>query len=180
MLAKEPDNPDLHRKIAPLLVSTRQEKDAWAAYRRAAEGLERLGLVELAIGVFGEATGRLPRQVQVWSALAELELKRSRPADAHKALLEGRSHFRSRKQRSEAIQLLTRARKLEPRHFETCFDLAGLLARAGGRDRARRMLDELASWVQGRKLRRVRAKQFAISPSPANGWRWMRATFGRR
>ena len=33
------------------------------------------------LGVFREATGRLPRQVQVWSSLAELELKRSRPAD---------------------------------------------------------------------------------------------------
>lgn len=180
VLAKEPDNPDLHRKVAPLLVSTRKEKDAWAAYRRAAEGFERQGFVEQAIGVFREATGRLPRQVEVWSSLAELELKRSRPADAHKALLEGRRHFRSRKHRAEAIQLLTRARKLEPRHFETSFDLAGLLARAGGRARARRMLDELASWAQGRKLRRVRARQFNLAPSPASGWRWMRAAFGLR
>ena len=180
VLAKEPDNPDLHRKIAPLLVSTRKEKEAWAAYRRAAEGFERGGFVEQAIGVFREATGQLPHEVEVWSALAELELKRQRPADAHKALLEGRRHFRSRRYRAEAIQLLMRARKLDPRHFETSFDLAVMLARAGGRARAGRLLDELATWAQGRKLRRVRARQFTLSPTPASGWRWMRAALGLR
>lgn len=180
VLAKEPDNPDLHRKVAPLLATTRQEAQAWTAYRSAAEGLVRQGFVEQAIGVFREATGYLPRRVEVWLSLAELEVKRNRPADAHKALLDGRRHFRGRKRRSEAIQLLARARRLDPRHFETSFELAGLLARSGARVRAQRMLDELASWVQGSKLRRVRGRQFGLAPSPATGWRWMRAALGLR
>jgi tetratricopeptide (TPR) repeat protein len=180
VLEKEPDNPDLHRKVAPLLAATRQEAKAWTAYRSAAEGLVRQGFVEQAIGVFREATGYLPRRVEVWLSLAELELKRNRPLDAHKALLDGRRHFRSRKHRSEAIQLLVRARKLDPRHFETNFDLAGLLARGGARVRAQRLLDELAMWAHGGKLRRVRGRQFGLAPSPTAGWRWMRAAFGLR
>lgn len=180
VLAKEPDNPDLHRKVAPLLAATKQEAQAWAAYRRAVDGLVQQGFLEQAIGVFREATGYLPRHVEVWSGLAELELKRQRSADAHKALLEGRRHFRSRKHRAEAIALLTRARKIDPRHFETSFDLAGLLGRSGASRRAQRLLDELASWTQGPKLRRVRARQFGLSPSPAAGWRWMRAALRGR
>jgi len=178
VLQKEPENPELHRKVAPLLVATRKEAEAWASYRSAAEGFARQGFVEQAIGVFREATDQLPRQVEAWSGLAGLELERRRPADAHKALLQGRSHFRSRKQRSDAIRLLLQARKLEPGHFETSFDLAGLLARSGARARARRLLDELASWATGANLRRVRARQFGIAPTPATGWRWLRAAFG--
>jgi tetratricopeptide (TPR) repeat protein len=180
VLEREPDNPDLHRKVAPLLAATRQESQAWTAYRTAAERLVRQGFVEQAIGVFREATGYLPRRVEVWISLAELEVGRNRPLDAHKALLDARHHFRGRKQRADAIQLLMRARKLDPRHFDTSFELAGLLARSGARVRAQRLLDELASWVQGRKLRRVRGRQFGLAPSPASGWRWMRAALGLR
>ncbi len=180
VLAKEPDNVELHRKVAPLLAETKQEQEAWSSYRKAAEGLVRQGFLEQAIGMFREASGYLPCTVDVWNTLADLELERSRPVDAHKALLEGRSHFRARKHRSEAILLLQRARKLEPRHFETNYDLAGLLARSGARARAQRLLEELSTWVGGRQLRRVRRRQFGISPSPAAAWRWLRAVFGRR
>ena len=180
VLAKEPDNAELHRKIAPLLAETRQQSEAWTSYRKAADGLVKQGFIEQAIGMFREASGYLPCTVDVWNTLADLELERKRPVDAHRALIEGRSHFRARKHRAEAILLLQRARKLEPRHFETTFDLAGLLARSGARPRAHRLLEELSSWAGGRQLRRVRRRQFGISPTPASAWRWLRSLFGMR
>ncbi len=180
VLAKEPDNVELHRKIAPLLAETRQSSEALTSYRKAAEGLVKQGFLEQAIGMFREASGYMPCTVDVWNTLADLEIQRQRPVDAHKALLEGRRHLRARKHRTEAILLLQRARKLEPRHFETNFDLAGLLARTGARPRAQRMLDELSTWVAGRQLRRVRRRQFGISPTPIAAWRWIRALFGLR
>jgi tetratricopeptide (TPR) repeat protein len=180
VLSREPENPDLHRKIAPLLAETKQQAAAWEAYRKAAEGLVRKGFVEQAIGMFREAAGYLPRHAAVWNTLADLEMERRRPLDAHKALLEGRRHLRSRSQRADAIQLLIRARKIAPRHFDTSFDLAGLLARSGARNRAQRLLEELSEWVGGRQLQRVRRRQFGISPTPAAFWRWLRALFGLR
>lgn len=180
VLAKEPQNPELHRKVAPLLAETRQETEAWASYRKAADVLLKQGFLEQAIGMFREAAGCMPCAVDVWNALADLELARSRPVDAHQALLEGRRNFRSRRQRSEAILLLSRARRIEPRDFETSFDLAGLLARSGARIRAQRMLEELSTFCAGRQLRRVRRRQLGISPSPGSAWRWLRAHFGHR
>ena len=76
-------------------------------------------------------------------------------------LVEGRRHFRSRRQRAEAVLLLSRAREIDPRNFETSFELAGLLARTGARRRAQRMLQELSTWTSGRQLRRVRRRQLA-------------------
>lgn len=180
VLAVEPDNPDLHRRIAPLLAKTRRPDEAWASYRRAVDGLQQRGFADQAVGVLREASSLLPREPEAWMALADLELARRRPVDAHRVLLEGRRHFRSRRDRAQAIGLLLLARKLSPWDFDTSFDLAGLLARAGARGRARRLLEEIAAWARPRDLRRVRARQFAMSPTPAAGWRWVRAFGGRR
>ena len=175
LLAVEPENPDLHRRIAPLLAETKQPAEAWASYRRAVDGLVSQGFVEQAVGVLREASTRLPREPEVWGGLADLEIQRRRPVDAHKVLLEGRRHFRSKRHRSKAILLLLRARKLAPRDFSTNYDLAGLLAKAGARGRARSLLEEIASWARAGQLRRVRARQFALSPTPAAAWGWLRA-----
>jgi hypothetical protein len=99
--------------------------------------------------------------------------------DAHKVLLEGHRHFRSRRDRSNAILLLLRARKLAPRDFGTNYDLAKLLSKAGARGRARSLLEEIASWARAGQLRRVRARQFALSPTPAAAGRWLRALIAR-
>lgn len=178
VLEVEPENHELHRKVAPLLAETRQEAEAWASYRRAAEGLVRRGFLDQAIGVLREASGYLRRRAEVWWALADLEIKRRRPVDAHKVLIEGRRHLRSKKERPQAIQLLLRARKLVPHDFETDYDLVGLLARSGERTRAGRLLGELAATARGGQLRRVRARQFGLSPTPVTAWRWLRALFG--
>jgi tetratricopeptide (TPR) repeat protein len=179
LLAVEPENPDLHRRIAPLLAETKQPAAAWESYRRAVDRLVSQGFVEQAVGVLREASVHLPREPEVWGQLADLELRRRRPVDAHKVLLEGRRHFRSKRNRSHAILLLLRARKLAPRDFSTNYDLAGLLAKAGGRGRARSLLEEIASWARAGQLRRVRARQFALSPTPAAAWGWMRALVAR-
>ena len=132
------------------------------------------------IGVLREATTRLPREPAVWGALADLELKRKRQADAHRVLWEGHRHFRGKKDRSQAILLLLRARKLAPHDFRTNFDLAGVLARAGAPGRARTLLEEMAAWTRGPQLRKVRARQLVLSPTPAALWRWLRAAFTGR
>jgi Flp pilus assembly protein TadD len=137
------------------------------------------GFTEKAVGVLREASAHLPREPEVWGRLADLEIQRRRLADAHKVLLEGRGHFRSKRDRSNAILLLLRARKLAPRDFRTNFDLAGLLAKAGARGRARSLLEEIASWARAGELRRVRARQFALSPTPVAAWGWLRALVAR-
>ncbi len=175
VLEVEPENPDVLRRVAPLLARTRQPAEAWATYRRAAERLVEQGFVDQAIGVYREASSYLPTEVGVWQALADLELERKRPADAVNTLLEGRQHFRSKRLRRQCIDLLIRARKIAPSHFKVNFDLAGQLAKAGARERAVRVLEGLLPHAQRGQRRRIRARLFWISPAPGTAWRWLRA-----
>ena len=175
VLAGEPGHADLHRRIAPLLAANRQPVDAWRSYSKAVTSLVAAGFLEQAAGVLREACDRLPREPETWQRLSEVQQERKRPVDAHQVLLEGRRHFRSRKDRGPAIALLRRARKLAPTDFATNHDLAGLLAREGARQPAQRILEELAAVVRNSQLRRVRGRQLALSPSPGLVWLWLRA-----
>ena len=179
VLAVEPENPDLHRKIAPLLAQTKQVESAWTSYRRAAEALHKAGFSERAIGVHREAVRVLPRQVAAWKRLAELELERGRKPDALAALATGRRQFRSRRTRQHAIVLLTEAYKLDPTQIELIFDLASLLARTGARGRAMALLDALLV-KRPAAATAIRARQFRIAPGPARAWQYLRASGVRR
>jgi len=180
VLDRERDNPELHKKLAPLYVKTRQAPEALGSYQIAAEGLVRQGFDDQAIGLLRGAAEQLPGEVILWQSLAELDLKRKRPVDAFETLIEGRSRMRRRSQRSEAIQLLSKARKIDPRDFRVSFDLACLLGKTGQRAMALRILDELARRPDRRRLARVRARQLRLSPSPGALGRYARAVFLRR
>lgn len=176
VLAVEPDNADLHRKLAPLLAQTKQPESAWSSYRRAADALRDAGFVDRAVGVCREAVRYLPRQVQAWKALAALEVERGRPPDAIAALLEGRRQFRSRRSRQQAIVLLAEAHKLDPTHPDLSFDLAALLAKTGARGRAVALLDALLV-ARPDAAAAIRWRQFRIAPRFESAWRYLRARF---
>jgi len=179
VLAVDPNDLQVHRKLAPLFARTRRLDDAWESYRRVAEQQARQGFVDQAIGLYREACEHLYRRHQLWLAIADLEVKRGRPVDAVNALVDGSRRLRSRRTRQEAVALLQQARKIQPGAFEPNYELAGLLASSGARDRARRILQELVPRARGRQLRRVRGRQFALSPTPAAAWRWFAAAFAR-
>jgi tetratricopeptide (TPR) repeat protein len=170
----EPDNVDHHRKLAPLLAHVGQPVEAYVSYRLVAEDRFNRGFVDQAIGIYREAVQTLPRQLPVWKELAALEVKRDRPADAAMVLLAGRSHFRGRRFRSQAIELLAEANRLRPGDLAITFDLASLLARAGEPRRALHLLDQLTA-AHPKLLRRIRAKQLRIVAGPRTAWRWLRA-----
>ena len=180
ILEREPANHDLHRRIAPLLAAAGRPEDAWASYRTAVRGLVGKGFLDQAVGVLREAADALRRERAVWERLAEIELERGRPVDAHAALLAGRRQFRARRGRADAIRLLARARKLAPDHFAANFDLAGLLAAAGEPRAAGRILEQLAAAASGPELRRARARLLRLRPSPTTAWAWLRSLASRR
>ena len=179
ILVADPNDTQVHRKIAPLLARTRQPEDAWESYRRAAEQLSKQGFVDQAIGIYREACAHLSHQHRLWLALADLEVKRGRPVDAVNALVDGSRRLRSRRTKQEALTLLQQARKIQPGAFEPNYELAGLLASSGARDRAKRILHELAPRARGRQLRQLRGRQFFLSPTPAAAWRWLAAAVTR-
>jgi len=179
ILEHEPDDPEIHQKLAPLLARVNEAPEALASYQKAADALLKKGFEEQTIGLFRGAACSLPREVSVWRRLAELEAGRGRKADAVSALVEGRGNFRSRRLRPQAIQLLSVARKLDPSDFAVSFDLACLLAGSGSQPYALRLLEELAARSNSRDLRRVRARQLRISPGPGTAARFMKACLRR-
>jgi tetratricopeptide (TPR) repeat protein len=175
VLEVEPRNADLHRKVAPLLARTKKPDESLKSYRLAAEELIRGGFVDQAIGVYREAVQQLPPRRELFMAISDLELERGRKPDAIGALLDGRRRFRGRRDRSDAIVLLLRVRKLDRNHLNGTLDLAWLLAKTGNRDHALRLLDEQAARRRGPTLRRVRARQLRLAPGVGTAWRWLRA-----
>lgn len=177
VVAKEPRNAEVHRKLAPLLARTKKPDASLKSYRIAAEDLIKAGFVEQAIGVYREAVAQLPPRRELFLAISDLELGRGRQPDAIGALMEGRRRFRKRRDRSDAIVLLMRVRKLDRNHLEANLELALLFAKTGNRAHAFRLLDEQAARRCGPTLRRVRARQFRLAPGPITGFRWLRAVF---
>jgi Tfp pilus assembly protein PilF len=175
ILAADPGDVTVHRRLAPLLARLRQADEAWRSFRRAAESLAAAGFVERALGVYRDAAHHLPRESAAWLAIAELEVARGRRADAVAALAAGRAHLRARRSRADARRLLERAHEIDPAHVAIGLDLAGLLARTGERPRARELLRALERGQHGRALRRVRARQLLLFPSVRSVWRWLRA-----
>ena len=111
ILAVERNNADLHAKLAPLLAETGQEFDAWNSFRSAAQAALREGRDDKALAVYREASQHLPREIQVWTALARLLGKRGEEQEAAETLLEGSRQLRTPYLRPQAIHLLRRARQ---------------------------------------------------------------------
>lgn len=177
VLADEPENIELHRRLGPLLAATRKREEALHHFGQAAQGLAARGFPDKAVGLCREAVGFYPTEVVIWEAISDLQLERKRRVEAFDALLEGRAHMRGRRLRGNAIRLLKRARVIDPDAVDLQIDLARLLARSRQRAQARAILDRLAGTTRGRDRRRVLGARLRISPTPMGLLRWMGALF---
>jgi Flp pilus assembly protein TadD len=178
VLEREPHDTEVHRKIAPLLARVGQHQAAMDSFGQAMQGLIQAGFDAHALGVCREATSFYPRQVELWEAIARLRLKVASASDAVGALVEGRSHFRRRKDLPEAVRLLERAHGIDPKNVSVGLDLARLLKRSGRRDDARVILAQFEAELRGGMLRRLRFAQFRNDPSPRTAWMALRAVTG--
>lgn len=174
VLAVEPHNPELHARLAPLLATTGQEFDAWLSYKQAARAQVRGRDMGRALGTWQEATRELPRCVEAWLNLAELQRRMGQRQRAFETLREARRHFRGRRLRPQAIHLLRQALRLAPGNVDTALDLARCLAAAGRGEEAERLLAETAERSWGPDLRRVRATQWRVAPTLHHTWLLLR------
>jgi tetratricopeptide (TPR) repeat protein len=174
LLAVERHNAQLHATIAPLLAESGQRFDAWVSFQIAAQACLRDGRGEKVLMVYREAARYLPREIQVWQSIAQLQAKRGKKREAVEALIEGASQFGSRRHRPQAIHLLRRAHEIERWDFEAVFELARLLGKSDQIEEARRLLEGLEERYSDR-LRRLYAAQFQLEGDLRYAWRWLRA-----
>jgi tetratricopeptide (TPR) repeat protein len=173
VLALEPQNVELHGKLAPLLAESGHSFDAWCSFRNLARACLREGQTDRALAVYREAALYLPREVEAWLGVARLQHKDGQPRQALETLVEGSRNFRTRWLRPQAIHLLRRAREIDPWDFEVATELAQLLASTHQRQEGRYLLAGLAERCSGERLRRVRTEQLRLSPGPRSLWRWL-------
>ena len=177
ILVVEPSNLELHARLAPLLATSGQGFDAWASYQICAQAALREKRLDRASNVYREAVRYLPRELEAWRKLANIERQRGHAQQAVEILLEGRQNFRARRRRPQAIGLLRRAHEIAPWTPEIVLDLARTLGRSDQECEAQLLLEKLAQRVSGRRLRRVRSAQWRIAPTLINTWR-LAATLG--
>lgn len=179
VLAVEPQNPELHVKIAPLLAETGQIFDAWQSFRAVARARLREGQHDQALAVYREAALFLPQEIQAWQAVARLQHRAGRPREALETLLEGSRNFRTRWLRPQAVALLRRARDIDPWDFEIVLELGKLLSADDQDHEATLLFEGLVSRTGGERLRRVRAAQLRQNPGPHTLWLWLEAATER-
>jgi len=174
VLAFEPQNAELHAKLAPLLAETGQPFDAWCSFKAVARAWLRAGQPDTALAVYRDATLYLPREVQAWQSVARLLYRQRRTREAVETLLEGSRRFHTRWLRPQAVFLLRRAREIDPWEFDVVLELAVLLASSHQGSEAALLLDGLAERSSGARLRRVRAAQLQVAPGPTALWSYLR------
>ncbi len=179
VLAYEPQNPELHAKLAPLLAETGQGFDAWQSFRAVARARLREGHPDQALAVYREAALFLPQEIQAWQAVARLQHRAGRSREALETLLEGSRNFRTRWLRPQAVALLRRARDIEAWDFEIVLELGKLLASDDQMHEAAMLFEGLVARSQGERLRRVRAAQLRHRPGPRTFWCWLEAALRR-
>lgn len=163
----------VHARIAPLLAVRRRWSEARQSFTVAADGFLKQGFADKALAVWKLAAQTFPEDIEYRERIAAELVQRGRKADAVKSLLDGRALLRGRRQRPVAILLVRQALLLQPLHFEANLDLARLLVKEDGRKEALKLLRDLRVHVSGPNVRRLRAAQFWIAPSPRSAMDWL-------
>ena len=175
VLAIEPNNVELHQKLAPLLAELGRSQEAVASYLEIVRADRELGRPTKALATLRSAVAFFPSEARLWEALAGLHGQQGREAAVRAALREGLGHLRGRRHRRGAARLLRRLYALEPTDLDVALQLATVLRQLGRRQKAGALLEQLASGSRCGDERRIRAQQFRLHPTPASAWRWLRA-----
>ncbi|MDH3974508.1 MAG: hypothetical protein OEV42_09540 [Deltaproteobacteria bacterium] len=180
MLAKEPNEFELHLKMAPILVSMKNYKDAASSFKKSAEGYYKKGKVDMAIAVYRQAARAMPNHSGLWERLARLELDRNKTSNALAILMEGSKHFHKKSTRDKSVRLLRIAFKIKPWHFDTTLELVRQLAKKKEKREAVKILKGLSKRAETNKMyRKAMRTQFRISPTPGHLLLLMRSFFRR-
>jgi tetratricopeptide (TPR) repeat protein len=162
----DPNDASIHARLAPLLAKKGRLDEARASFLAAARGEEQRGFLDKAIGLYQGAVRYLPHEAELWSAMAELHVRRERFADAIRVFMDAAPQLRP----DQAVPLLQRALELDPYHESLTIALARALRKSGQRKQARRLLEAFLVLHDSRALR---AALFRAHPTPVTLWRWL-------
>lgn len=173
VLAADPEDHLIHAKVAPLLARMKKFEESWDSFRIAASRYFASGFGNKAIGIYSQAARFMPRNPEVWEAMAHVYVQQGKKADAVATLHKGHGFFAHGRDKHKAVIMLRKAFALEPWNFAVTFDLAKLVKKTDPVE-ALGLLEGLSSRTGGRDLRKVRSAMFRTEPSFTMAWRWLK------
>ena len=175
-LEADPEDHFVHAKVAPLLAQMKKFEEAWESFKAAASNHFATGFGNKAIGIYSQAARFMPRNPEVWEAMANVYVQQGRRADAVATLYKGHGFFTRGPGRDRAVVMLRKAFALEPWNFHVTFELAKLVKKQDPVE-ALGLLEGLSSRSTGADLRKVRSAMFRAEPSVTMAWQWLKTAW---
>lgn len=176
VLEADPEDHLVHAKVAPLLARMKKFEQSWESFRIAASRHFASGFGNKAIGIYSQAARFMPKNPEVWEAMAHVYVQQGRRADAVSTLYKGHGFFVNGPGRDKAIVMLRKAFALEPWNFAVTFELARLVKKQDPVE-ALGLLEGLSGRAEGRDLRKVRSAMFRTEPSITMAWQWLKTAW---
>ena len=175
-LEADPEDHFVHAKVAPLLARMKKFEESWESFKAAASNHFASGFGNKALGIYSQAARFMPRNPEVWEAMANVYVQQGRRADAVATLYKGHGFFTHGPDKDRAIVMLRKAFALEPWNFGVTFELAKLVKKQDPVE-ALGLLEGLSSRSTGADLRKVRSAMFRTEPSFTMAWQWLKTAW---
>lgn len=178
VLEADPEDHLIHAKVAPLFARMKKFEESWDSFKIAASRHFASGFGNKAIGIYSQAARFMPRNPEVWEAMAHVYIQQGKRADAVATLYKGHGFFSHGPDKDRAVVMLRKAFALEPWNFAVTFDLARLVKKQDPVE-ALGLLEGLSGRAEGRDLRKVRSAMFRAEPSFTMAWMWFKTACPR-
>jgi pilus assembly protein FimV len=174
VLAVDPEDIEVHTKVAQLYIRARRNDQAKASLNRVIEWNEKEGFVDKAIAMLRVAQELDRRDVTVYLRLAELYLGKEVAGDALRLLEGARRAFRRKRFRKEAIAVEEKILSIAPDDFQAQVSFVRLLWRVGRKYEAEERLWQMeAHWARVKNKEHWRKTRWLLcrhAPSVSTCW----------
>ncbi len=174
VLAVDPQDIEVHSRVAPLYIKVGRKDSAKASLWRTIAYYEKMGFADKSIAMLRLALMVDPRDLSAYLRLADLHLDKTHRVDALKVLEEARKAFRRRRFHRQATAVENKILSFAPDDFRAQVSLVRLLWRAGKRreagERLWRMESEWARRRNRKRWRKTRRLMCRHAPSLSTCW----------
>jgi tetratricopeptide (TPR) repeat protein len=174
VLAMDPQDIEVHTKVAQLYIRAGRKDQAKASLKRVIDWNESEGFLDKTIAMLRVAQSVDRRDLEVYLHLAELYLGKGVEGDALRLLEGARRAFRRKRFRKEAIAVEEKILSFAPDDFRAQVSCVWLLWRVGRKYEAEERLWQMEShWALMKNVKQWRKTRWLLcrlAPSLATGW----------